>query len=184
MMVIIEDKALLSCNIQKDTFTGYGSKLGTYELLYVFTADGYNDLPITINVKVIDTFDCDYYFNNTFYTSKRLTKVELFNSMKAVNLCPNINLNINFNSNYFTIDDDEITNNSVYICNYDYNSSSGYVDSGTFNIIQINQSSSDIVYNNSPGLIVILILIILFISFIGFYFICKHFKIKLFKNKR
>ena len=167
---IIDNKSLLTCNIQKDTFTGNGSELGDYELLLLLSAEGYNNLPLTLNIKVVDTFACDYFMNNTFYTSKRLTKVELLESMKAVNLCPNVNLNISFNSNYFEIDDEEIENYSIFICSYNYNSTTGYVDSGTFNIKQINQFSSDVIYTNNNDYIVIIISSIIVFGCIGAFF--------------
>ena len=117
--------------------------------MVLIQSENYNDYPLSLSINVVDSFPCDYFMNNTFYTSKNLSKVDLLESMKAVNLCPDVDLNITFKSKYFEVAEDERVNYVNFLCNYDYNSTTGFVDSGSFYIQLVNTSESDIIYESN-----------------------------------
>ena len=104
--------------------------------------------------------------------------------MKAVNLCPNINLNISFESNYFEIEENNLKDYSSFVCFYNYNSPSGFVDSGSFNIKHNIEITSDVIYDNNSELEIIGIvcsIIIIFALIIGLFYVFKFVKNKYYK---
>ena len=79
-----------------------------------------------------------------------------------------------FDSNYFELEEDELDNYNIFICSYNYNSATGYVDSGTFNIKQINETSSDVVYQNNNIFIEVILPFIIVICCIALSFCLWH----------
>lgn len=148
----------------EDKYTGFGSTIGEHKITFkamVNLYDSDNKLYVKsftkdIKIQVVNGLGCNYIFEDYFYTYKNniITEDNMTLILKFLKKIPDVDLFINYESDYFEeIEKEEIEySNTEYLVNYSFVSSSGESGEGSINlkIIESNfQFNIDKITDNS-----------------------------------
>ncbi len=148
-----------------DNYIGNGATVGKYDLTLKATSESNLECTIIVTIHVISGLKIDYMYNNDFYcyTSSNLTKLDLVETCKKLEIIPDVPTNANVTSNYFTTP----TEADFYELNITYISATGYSGSIDGRIIcseTAGMELTDVVQVNSGDELLTIVIVILSIS--------------------